>query len=157
MTPQEKPERPRLRDGVHYLETPFRARMRMMIEHVARQEAREEVKRRLRAQGVKLSLTSAMTITQLANAHLRAHEAELLAQAERSGAVQRLLAPSAPSWAKSLRHRGFRSGVRGRDNIRDNQLGEIRAKRPTHEVGRFLFLCIAQACSAPSFYRTAIS
>jgi hypothetical protein len=92
MTPQEKPERPRLRDGVHYLETPFRARVRMMIEHVARQEAREEVKRRLRAQGVKLSLTSAMTITQLANAHLRAHEAELLAQAERSGAVQRLLA-----------------------------------------------------------------
>jgi len=88
----EQPPRPRLRGGVHYLETPFRARVRMMIAYVARQEAREEVKRRLQAQGVKLSLTSAMTISQLANAHLRAHSEELLREAEASGAVQRLLA-----------------------------------------------------------------
>jgi hypothetical protein len=37
------------------------------------------VKRKLRAEGVRISLLSASTITQLADAHLREHAAELLA------------------------------------------------------------------------------
>ena len=90
MMPPEQPPRPRLRDGVHYIPTTFETRVRMMIAFVARREAREIVKRKLKAQGVKLSLTSAMTITQLANAHLRRHAAELLAAAEASGAVRNL-------------------------------------------------------------------
>ena len=92
MTPPEQPERHRLRDGnVHYLETQFRARVQMMIAWEMRREARETVKKKLKAQGVKVSLLSAVTITQLANAHLRRNAAELLAAAEASGAVQRLL------------------------------------------------------------------
>jgi hypothetical protein len=55
-----------------------------------RREAREIVKRKLKAQGVKVSLLSAVTIAQLANAHLRRNAAELLAAAEASGAVQNL-------------------------------------------------------------------
>jgi hypothetical protein len=55
-----------------------------------RREAREIVKWKLKAQGVKVSLLSAVTITQLANAHLRRNAAELLAAAEASGAVQNL-------------------------------------------------------------------
>ena len=82
---------PRLRDGnVHCLETQFRARVQMMIAWEMRREAREIVKRRLKAQGVKVSLVSASTITQLAHAHLRRHAAELLAAAEASGVVQQL-------------------------------------------------------------------
>jgi hypothetical protein len=88
----EQPERPRLRDGVHYIPTTFETRVRIAIAFVARQEARQAVIRRLKAEGkVRVSLMSASQITQLAKAHLRAHEAELLAQAERSGAVQRLM------------------------------------------------------------------
>jgi hypothetical protein len=87
----EQPERPRLRDGnVHYLETQFRARLRMMIEWEMRREAREIIKKKLKAQGVKVSLMAASQISSLANAHLRAHAAELLAAAEASGAVQNL-------------------------------------------------------------------
>jgi hypothetical protein len=62
----------------------------MMIAWEARREAREEVKRKLKAQGVKVSLMARAEITRLANAHLRAHAAELLAQAEASGVVQNL-------------------------------------------------------------------
>jgi hypothetical protein len=62
----------------------------MMIACEARREAREEVKRKLKAQGVKVSLMARAEITRLANAHLRAHAAELLAQAEASGVVQNL-------------------------------------------------------------------
>jgi hypothetical protein len=62
----------------------------MMIAWEARREAREEVKRKLKAQAVKVSLMARAEITRLANAHLRAHAAELLAQAEASGVVQNL-------------------------------------------------------------------
>ena len=65
------------------LETQLRARVQMMIAWEARREAREE--RKLKAQGVKVSLMARAEITRLANAHLRAHAAELLAQAEASG------------------------------------------------------------------------
>jgi hypothetical protein len=62
----------------------------MMIAWEARREEREIVKRKLKAQGVKVSLLSASTITQHANEYLRRHAAELLAAAEASGAVQKL-------------------------------------------------------------------
>ena len=57
--------------------------------------------RKIKAQGGKVSLMARAEITRLANAHLRAHAAELLAQAEASGVVQNL--PSALS--RSLRRR----------------------------------------------------
>ena len=89
--PPESPEPRRRQEGnVHHLETQLRARVQMMIAYVARREAREEVKRRLKAQGVKVSLMSAMKITQLAEAHLRRHAAELLRAAEASGACAEL-------------------------------------------------------------------
>jgi hypothetical protein len=57
----------------------------------ARQQARQAVIRRIKAEGkVRVSLMSASEITHLANAHLREHAAELLAQAEASGAVRNL-------------------------------------------------------------------
>jgi len=31
MSPMEQPERPRLRDGVHYIETEFATRLRMLV------------------------------------------------------------------------------------------------------------------------------
>ena len=63
----QPPRRGRRREGnITFIETTFETRVRMMIAFVARREAREIVKRRLKAQGVKLSLTRAMTITQLA-------------------------------------------------------------------------------------------
>jgi uncharacterized protein (DUF1800 family) len=88
MTPMEQPERPRQEGNVHISKTQLRARVQMMIAWEARREAREEVKRKLKAQGVKVSLMARAEITRLANAHLRAHAAELLAQAEASGVVQ---------------------------------------------------------------------
>ena len=88
MTPMERPERPRQQGNVHHLETQLRARVRMMIAWELRRETREIVKRKLKAQGVKVSLLSASTITRLAKEHLRRHAAELLAAAEASGAVQ---------------------------------------------------------------------
>jgi hypothetical protein len=90
MTPMEQPERPRQEGNVHISKTQLRARVQMMIAWEARREAREEVKRKLKAQGVKVSLMARAEITRLANAHLRAHAAELLAQAEASGVVQNL-------------------------------------------------------------------
>ena len=48
------------------------------------------VKRKLKQQGVKVSLM-ASEITRLANAHLQRNAAELLRAAEASGAVQRLM------------------------------------------------------------------
>jgi hypothetical protein len=90
MTPMEQPPRPRQQGNVHHLETQLRARVQMMIAWEARREEREIVKRQLKAQGVKVSLLSASTITQHANEYLRRHAAELLAAAEASGAVQKL-------------------------------------------------------------------
>jgi hypothetical protein len=62
-----------------------------MIIWEARLQAREIVKRKLKSEGVKVSLLSASTITRLAQEHLRQHAAELFAQAEASGVVQRLI------------------------------------------------------------------
>ena len=90
MTPPEQPERPRQEGNVHHLETQLRARVQMMIAWEMRREAREIIKKKLKAQGVKVSLMAASEITRLAHAHLRAHSAELLAAAEASGVVQRL-------------------------------------------------------------------
>jgi hypothetical protein len=91
MMPPESPEPRRRQEGnVVHLETQMRARVQMMIEWEMRREAREIVKKKLKAQGVKVSLMAASEITRLANAHLRAHAAELLAKAEASGAVQNL-------------------------------------------------------------------
>jgi len=91
MMPPEQPPRPRLRGNVHYLETQLRARVQMMIAWEMWREAREIVKRKLKAQGKRVSLMAAAEISRLANEHLRAHGAELLAQAEASGVVQRLM------------------------------------------------------------------
>jgi hypothetical protein len=91
MTPMEQPPRPRQEGNVHHLETQFRQRVQMMIAWEMRREAREIVKKKLKAQGVKVSLLAASQITRLAMAHLRAHQEELLRAAEASGAVQRLV------------------------------------------------------------------
>jgi hypothetical protein len=91
MTPPERPERQRRVEGnVVHLQTQLRARLRSMIVWEARLNAREIVKRKLKVEGVKVSLLSASTITRLAQEHLRQHAAELLAQAEASGVVQKL-------------------------------------------------------------------
>jgi hypothetical protein len=93
MTPQERPEPGRTRrDGnITYIQTQFETRLRQMIAWEARQQARQAVIRRLKAEGkVRVSLMSRAEITRLANAHLRAHSVELLAAAEASGAVQNL-------------------------------------------------------------------
>ena len=49
MTPAYKPERPHLRDGVHYISTAFGTRVRFAVISLAKREAREAVKRKLRA------------------------------------------------------------------------------------------------------------
>jgi hypothetical protein len=86
------PEQPaRLRDGVHYIPTAFETRLRQLVALEARQQARQAVIRRLKAEGrVRVSLMSRVEITRLAQAHLRANAAELLRAAEASGAVQNL-------------------------------------------------------------------
>jgi hypothetical protein len=64
-------------------------RVRHAIHWQALSAARVIVKDQLKAQGVKVLLVAANKITELALAHLRANAAELLAQGEASGAVQR--------------------------------------------------------------------
>jgi hypothetical protein len=87
----EQPPRPRLRGNVHYIETQFATRIRLAVITLAKREARETVKRQLRAEGrVKVWLLSASEINTLADAHLRAHAEELLAQAEASQIVRNL-------------------------------------------------------------------
>ena len=87
----EQPPRPRTVGNVTRIETEFATRVRFAVIWQARQAARQEVIRRIKAEGkVKVSLMSASQISSLANAHLRAHAAELLAAAEASGAVQNL-------------------------------------------------------------------
>ena len=90
MTPQPEAPRPRLRNGVHYLETEFATRVRFMVISLAKREARKAVERALRAEGHRPTLMSASEITSLANVHLREHAAELLAQAQASRSVQNL-------------------------------------------------------------------
>ena len=93
MTLQEdsKPGRTRREGNVVHIQTEFAARVRFMVISLAKREAREAVKRQLRAEGkVKVWLHSAAEINSLANAYLKAHAAELLAKAEASGTVQNL-------------------------------------------------------------------
>jgi len=68
----------------------FEMRVRQMIQWEATRNAREIVKHRLKAQGIKVALMSSNTITRLALDYLRGNAAELLAQAEASGSVRRL-------------------------------------------------------------------
>jgi hypothetical protein len=93
MTLQEdsKPGRTRREGNVVHIQTEFAARVRFMVISLAKREAREAVKRQLRAEGkVKVWLHSAAEINSLANAYLKAHAAELLAKAEASGTVRNL-------------------------------------------------------------------
>jgi hypothetical protein len=92
MTPQERPEpgRTRREGNVVHIQTEFATRVRFMVISLAKREAREAVKRKLRAEGHRPTLMSASEINTLANAHLRANAAELLAKAEASGMVQNL-------------------------------------------------------------------
>jgi hypothetical protein len=87
-------ERPQAEGNVVRIPTAFDTRVRFAIITLARREAREAVKRQLRAEGRRISLLSASEITQLADAHLREHAAEPLAQAEASSIVRNLAAES---------------------------------------------------------------
>jgi hypothetical protein len=86
----EQPERPHLRDGVHFIPTAFGTRVRLAVISLAKREARKAVIRQLRAEGHKPTLMSASEITSLADAHFRANAATLLAAAEASGVVRNL-------------------------------------------------------------------
>jgi hypothetical protein len=89
--PQEPTAAPMRRSAeVVRLPMTFEMRVRQMVIFEALRTARQIVKDRLKAQGVKVSLVAANKITELALAHLRANATELLAQAEASGAVQKL-------------------------------------------------------------------
>ena len=93
MTPAYSPERGRTRreGNITYIQTEFATRLRFLVIWEAKQQARQAVIRRIKAEGkVKVSLMSASEITHLANAHLRKHAAELVAQAEASRVVQNL-------------------------------------------------------------------
>jgi len=92
MIPQEdsKPGRMRREGNVVRIQTEFATRVRFMVLSLAKREAREAVERRLRAEGTRPTSMTLSEIKRLADAHLRQHAAELLAQAERSGAVQNL-------------------------------------------------------------------
>ena len=50
---QPEVPRPRLRGNVHYLETEFATRVRFMVISLAKREAREAIKLKLRAEGTK--------------------------------------------------------------------------------------------------------
>ena len=89
----EQPERGRTRreGNVTYLRTEFASRLRFLVLWEARQQARQAVIRKIKSEGkAKVSLMSSGEISRLAMEHLRANAAELLAQAEASGAVQNL-------------------------------------------------------------------
>jgi hypothetical protein len=85
------------------IQTEFATRVRFMVISLAKRQAREAVKRKLRAEGTRVTLLTVSEINTLADAHLRANAAELLAQAERSGIVQSLWA--AESVRKDRRNR----------------------------------------------------
>ena len=76
---------------MYAIPTEFETRLRMMIACEAQQQARQAVIRQIKMEGkAKVSLMPRAEITRLANEHLRRNAAELLAQAEASGAVQNL-------------------------------------------------------------------
>ena len=87
-----------------------------MVIWQAKRDAREAVTRRIKAEGkVKVSLMSSGQISSLANAHLREHAAELLAQAQASRSVQNLRSSFRQKLvdleAKSLCSNPVRNGV----------------------------------------------
>ena len=90
MTPQEdsKPGRTRREGNITYIQTQFATRVRSAIISLAKREAREAIKRKLRAEGTRVTLLTVSEINRLADAHLRAHATELLAKAEASGTVR---------------------------------------------------------------------
>ena len=94
MTPQERPDpgRTRREGNVIHLRSSFETRLRQLVAWEARQQARQEVMLRVKREGkAKVSLMSRAEITRLAMEHLRANRDAMLAQAEASGVVQRLL------------------------------------------------------------------
>jgi hypothetical protein len=89
MSQAYSPDR-RTEGNVYRIPTQFATRLRMLVIWEARREARQAVIRKLKAEGVRVSLMSASEITQVADAHLREHAAELLAKAEASRVVHNL-------------------------------------------------------------------
>ena len=70
MMPAEQAPRPRKRDNVHYLETEFATRVRFMVISLAKREAREAIKRKLRAEGTRPHSLTLSEINRLANEYL---------------------------------------------------------------------------------------
>jgi hypothetical protein len=68
----------------------FEMRVRHAVIWQAQRAAREIVVRELKAQGIRTSLMSSIKLTRLTLDYLCRHRAELLAQAEASGAVHHL-------------------------------------------------------------------
>ena len=134
MTPQEdsKPGRTRREGNITYLRTEFAARLRFLVLWEARQQARQAVIRRIRAEGkVKVSLMSASEITSLAKEHLRANAAALLAAAEASGTVRNLSSSGSLPTLAAMRRAGLIA----------SELGP-RQRLPAH--GEKMLLCKAQ-------------
>ena len=68
MMPPESPEpRRRVEGNVVRIPTAFETRVRLMIIAEAKLEAREAVKKKLKSEGVRVSLLSASTITRHAD------------------------------------------------------------------------------------------
>jgi hypothetical protein len=75
---------------VHRIPTAFETRVRLMLHWQTQRAARAIVIRELKAAGIRTSLLSTTKITRLTLDYLCRHRAELLAEAEASGAVQHL-------------------------------------------------------------------
>jgi hypothetical protein len=70
--------------------TALKTRLRLMLHWEAQRAARKIVVRELKAKGIRTSLMSTNKLTRLTLDYLCRHRAELLAEAEASGAVQML-------------------------------------------------------------------
>ena len=118
MTPAYSPERPRAEGNVVRIETEFGTRVRFMVISLAKREAREAVKRRLRAEGkVKASLLSASELSSpyvfLIEAGTPTTTAWFLRMVQRTGQAAKLPFPVHPHM---LRHStGFRLANDGHD------------------------------------------
>jgi hypothetical protein len=88
--PADKSDDMKQQGNVVRIPTAFETRVRLMLHWQAQRAAREIVVRELKAQGIRTSLMSTNKITRLTLDYLCRHRAELLAQAEASGAVQHL-------------------------------------------------------------------
>ena len=71
--------------------TELATRLRLMLHWEAQRAARAIVVRELKAKGIKTSLMSTTSITRLTLDYLSRHRAELLAEAQASGAVHHLI------------------------------------------------------------------